>query len=266
MEADRQKWDAEDYARNSSAQFQWATELIAKLALKDDEALLDIGCGDGKITAELALHLSRGSVVGIDASQAMIATSQTRFPPAKHPNLRFRQMDALHLELQEEFDIAFSTSVLHWVRDHHAVLSGVRRCLRPGGRILFQMGAKGNAGEMFSIVQDMIRSPSWHAAFVGFKAPWHFYAVEDYQVWLPQCGFTPVRIELVPKDMRHDGVDNLKGWMRTTWFPYTDRLPIERREAFVDQAVEAYLRLHPLDEHERTCMKMVRLEVEAVVR
>ena len=54
MEANRQNWDAEDYARNSSAQLEWATELMTKVALKGDEAILDIGCGDGKITAELA--------------------------------------------------------------------------------------------------------------------------------------------------------------------------------------------------------------------
>ncbi len=57
MEANRQNWDAEDYARNSSAQLEWATELMVKLALKGDEALLDIGCGDGKIMAELSRHL-----------------------------------------------------------------------------------------------------------------------------------------------------------------------------------------------------------------
>jgi trans-aconitate methyltransferase len=265
MESNRQNWDAEDYARNSSAQLEWATELMAKLALKGDEAILDIGCGDGKITAELARHLPRGLVVGIDASPAMVAASHTRFPPEKNPNLCFRQMDAAHLELPEEFDIAFSTSVLHWVRDHRAVLQGVRRCLRPGGRILFQMGGRGNAEEMFSVVQDVIRSPSWRDAFVGFEAPWHFYGVEDYQTWLPQCGFTPVRIELVPKDMRHDGPDQLKGWMRTTWFPYTDRIPVARREPFGDEAVEKYLRVLPVDEQGRTHMKMVRLEVEAVV-
>jgi trans-aconitate 2-methyltransferase len=264
MEVDRQSWDAEDYARNSSAQLTWATELMAKLALKGDEALVDIGCGDGKITAELARQLTRGSVVGIDASPAMVAAAQTRFPQAQYPNLGFRQMDAACLELPATFDIAFSTSVLHWVRDHQAVLRGVRRCLRLGGRILFQMGGRGNAEEMFSIVQAMIRSPSWRDAFAGFEAPWYFYGVEDYQTWLPSCGFTPVRIELVPKDMQHDGPEQLKGWMRTTWFPYTDRLPVDRREGFVDEAVATYLRARPADEGGGTHMKMVRLEVEGV--
>ena len=210
---------------------------MAKLALKGDEALLDIGCGDGKITAELSRHLPRGLVVGVDASPAMISISQTRFPAEKNPNLRFQQMDAARLELPEEFDVAFSAAVLHWVRDHRAVLRGVRRCLRPGGRILLQMGGKGNAEEMFSVMEEVSRSQSWRDAFVGFEAPWHFQGVEDYQNWLPQCGFTPVRIELVPKDMQHDGPDQLKGWMRTTCFPYTDRVPIERRDPFVDEAV-----------------------------
>ena len=81
MEANRQNWDAEDYARNSSAQLEWATELMAKLALKGDEAILDIGCGDGKITAELARHLPRGLVKRFTQTRFNVRHTSFAAPP-----------------------------------------------------------------------------------------------------------------------------------------------------------------------------------------
>lgn len=80
-------WDAKDYAKNSQNQFRWAKELIPKLKLKGNEALLDIGCGDGKITVELAKCLPYGRAVGIDSSAGMINLAQNAFPQKDYPNV-----------------------------------------------------------------------------------------------------------------------------------------------------------------------------------
>lgn len=129
-------WNAGDYASNASAQYSWASELITKLALQGDERLLDIGCGDGRITAELSARVPHGRVVGIDASQEMIEAARQCYPRQAHPNLAFRHMDAREIVLDESFDIIFSNAALHWVADHLAVLQGLRRVMRPGGRLL----------------------------------------------------------------------------------------------------------------------------------
>ena len=78
-------WDAKDYAKNSANQFQWAKELIPKLKLKGNEALLDIGCGDGKITAEISKCLPNGRAVGIDSSAEMINLAQDKFSRKRLP-------------------------------------------------------------------------------------------------------------------------------------------------------------------------------------
>ena len=93
-------WNAQDYAKNSQNQFQWAQELIPKLKLQGNEALLDIGCGDGKITAELARCLPKGRAVGIDSSEKMIDLAKTAFPQKDYPNLSFQVMDARKLTFQ----------------------------------------------------------------------------------------------------------------------------------------------------------------------
>ena len=258
-------WDARDYAAHSAAQQEWARELIAKLRLRGDEALLDIGCGDGRATAQIAERLPKGSVLGVDKSASMIALAGEQFPPAAQPNLSFRQMDAAGLDLPRAFDVAFSTAALHWVDDHEAVLRGVRRCLRPGGRLLFQMGGRGNAAAVVAVVAEVTAQPRWRGSFDGFSSPYHFYSPEDYEAWLPRAGFCARRAELLTKDMKHAGREAFLGWLRTTWFPYTDRLPAELREAFLDDAAAAYIVARPPDGQGVIHVRMVRLEVEAEV-
>ena len=137
-------WNAADYAANSAAQQIWARELIAQLNLSGDEHILDVGCGDGKVTAELARTVPKGSVTGIDASPEMIRFARASFSPGTVSNLEFKMMDARYIRLARRFDVVFSSSVLHWVADHPAFLRGASACLRPGGRLVVSCGGKGN--------------------------------------------------------------------------------------------------------------------------
>ena len=258
------RWDAGDYALHSSAQAQWARELLEKLALDGTEAVLDIGSGDGRVTAALAARVPRGSVVGIDSSADMVAAACRAFPPEKHPNLSFAVMNALELEYEERFDLVFSNATLHWVRDHPRVLEGVRRALKPSGRLLFQMGGRGNAAEILRVLEELARQPPWDAYLGDFPLPYAFYGPEEYGSWLASAGLEPRRMELLPKEMRQQGRAGLAGWIRTTWLPYTERLPQELREAFVSAVVERYLGEHPADPGGTVRVRMVRLEVEAV--
>src|SRR5580693_224613 len=109
------KWNAADYAANSVVQQSWAREIIARLKLRGDEHVLDVGCGDGKVTAEIARAVPRGSVTGMDASPQMIEFAKKNFPTTEFPNLRFRVMDARKIKFDRQFDVAFSNAALHWV-------------------------------------------------------------------------------------------------------------------------------------------------------
>ncbi|NET62062.1 MAG: class I SAM-dependent methyltransferase, partial [Symploca sp. SIO2E6] len=123
-------WDALDYAKSSSAQQIWARELIAKLNLQGNERVLDIGCGDGKITAEIANLVSDGSVVGIDNSEAMVQLAKTRYPISAFPNLQFHYADACQLPFEQEFTVIFSNAALHWIQDHLSVVQGISNSLQ----------------------------------------------------------------------------------------------------------------------------------------
>ena len=117
-------WNADDYADHSTAQFTWAREMIGKLNLRGSESVLDIGCGDGKVTALIASSLPEGTVTGIDSSASMIALAQKKFPSSTYPNISFVQADASMLSFTNQFELAFSNAVLHWIPDQVPVLRG----------------------------------------------------------------------------------------------------------------------------------------------
>ena len=257
------KWNAADYAANSAAQQIWARELIAQLHLRGDEHILDVGCGDGKVTAELARVVPKGSVTGIDASPEMIRFARKTFPPGKHPNLKFQVMDARHIRLARRFDIVFSSSVLHWVDDHQAFLRGAAACLRPGGRLVVSCGGKGNAQDVFVALRPEMRLKQWCKFFRKMPKPYFFHSPAEYEKWLPRFGFKTHTVKLSPKDAVYQGRDRFTAWFRTTWLPYTQRVPEDLREEFIAGIVDRFLAKHPPDAEGRVRVRMVRLEIDA---
>jgi trans-aconitate 2-methyltransferase len=258
------KWNAADYAANSAVQQAWARELIAKLKLRGGEHILDIGCGDGKVTAEIARAVPRGSVTGVDASRQMIGFAKSKFPAKKNPNLTFGVMDARRLRFAQAFDVIFSNAALHWVDDHQAILRGAATVLKPGGRLIVSCGGKGNAQDVFVALRPEMRLARWRRFFRKMPKPYFFYAPEDYAKWLPRFGFKSCRVKLARKDTTYPGANGLAAWLRTTWLPYTQRVPDALREEFITAVVERYLAKHPADESGKIHVRMVRLEIDAV--
>ena len=254
------EWNASDYARHSVPQQEWARELIDKLRLKGNEHLLDIGCGDGKVTAEIAKHLNKGRVVGIDNSQNMIALATQEFPVSQYPNLFFRQADASELSFHQEFDIVFSNAALHWVVDHRPVLRGIYKALKPDGKAIVQMGGKGNAANVVEILDEILRESPWNEYFKDFSFPYGFYSPKEYEPWLKETGFKIQSLELKPKTMVHEDIEKFKGWIRTTWLPYLYRIPENLKNRFIDLITRRYIEKHPPGSNGEIKTAMQRLE------
>ena len=258
------KWNAKDYHSHSAAQLIWAREMIDKLMLIGNERVLDIGCGDGKVTAEIAQLVPDGVVVGIDKSEDMICFARDAFPSDKWPNLSFMVMDACNLLIEGEFDCVFSNATLHWIIDHRPVLQGIARALSPGGRCLLQMGGRGNAQSILESITTGSCHKRWGHYFEDLPFPYAWYGPDDYMPWLEEAGMTPLRMELLPRDMTQSGAEGLAGWVRTTWMPYTQCVPENERERFIADVVDAHLARYPLDDQGLAHVPMIRLEVEAV--
>lgn len=100
--------------------------------------------------------------------------------------------------------------------------------------------------------------------FKHFSCPYTFYSPNEYETWLHAAGLIPKRLELIPKDMMQKGREALAGWIRTTWLPYTERIPEKQRNAFIDETIRRYLQDFPEDKDDVIHVKMMWLEVEAV--
>ncbi|MGH7953981.1 MAG: class I SAM-dependent methyltransferase [Limisphaerales bacterium] len=260
-------WNAAGYAANSVVQQTWARELIAKLNLRGDENILDVGCGDGKVTAEIARHISKGLAVGIDASAEMIAFAEKFFPPKNFPNLKFQIGDARKIHFtknQKKFDLVFSNAALHWVDDHQAFLRGVAFILKSCGRLVVSCGGKGNAQDVFVALRPEMRLKRWREFFRKMPTPYFFYSPEDYKKWLPKFGFQIQDLKLAPKDATYAGVNGFAAWLRTTWIPYVQRVPANLREEFIAAVTQRYVAKHPPDAEGKVHVKMVRLEIDAM--
>ena len=258
-------WNPEDYAKNSDAQLKWAQELKKNIDLQNYKSILDVGCGDGKITADFAATVPQSKVIGTDSSPEMIAYAAKKYPTSQYPNLTFDCVDARSLLFKQEFDLIFSNAALHWVNDHQAFLKGANSALPDGGKLIISCGGEGNAAEVLQVFAELTTSDSWSAYFKDFHNPYFFYGIQDYQIWLEKSGFKIERLELVPKDMTHKGKEGLAGWIRTAWMPFTKCVPEDKRNDFIAQFVDYFLAQNPLDSQGLAHVSMVRLEVDATI-
>ena len=114
------RWDTELYEAQHSFVWQMGRGLLDLLLVQPGERILDVGCGTGQLTAEIA---ALGAfTVGLDASPDMIGQARRNFPPAHHPRLSFTLADASRMEFDSKFDAIFSNAALHWVLDTEAVI------------------------------------------------------------------------------------------------------------------------------------------------
>jgi Trans-aconitate methyltransferase len=256
-------WDPKFYSSNSSAQKNWGFELLTKLNFKGNERFLDVGCGDGKFSAEVSKSLPEGSVLGIDLSEEMITFARNNYPQKKFPNLVFMQANASELTFNSEFDIVFSNAVLHWIKAPEAALNGIWKSLKPGGVFLAQLGGRGNSAEIFKTIDCMLENKKWNSYFRDFVFPYGFYGPEEYGKWLKDAGFSIKCLELIPKDMALQGEKGLFAWVASTWHPYTQRVPPELKEDFINELVALFVKNYPLDDKGYVHVQMKRLEIEA---
>ena len=257
-----QTWDPSDYERHSAVQESWARDCIARLRLGGTERILDIGCGDGRVSAELAARVPAGSVLAVDASAEMVAYAREKHLNGTSGNLAFAVVDATRLTCGHMFDLVVSFSCLHWVQDQAAVLHGIARALADDGRMFLHFGGCGNVAGFLSVVNEVTARGVWRAAFVDFGVPWCFPEAAAFRDLVEDAGLRPDRVELLSRQMPYEDAAALTGFVRTIWFPYLDCLPDELRGAFIDEVVVAYLERHPADQHGRVWVDAVRIEAE----
>ena len=173
-------WSGADYARHSSLQAAMADEVLSKLPLQGDEQLLDVGCGDGKLSARIAAQLPRGAVLGVDASADMVAFARQQFDAAAWPNLRFEVVDARRLNFDARFDRVVSFNALHWVPQQAEALRGIRAALKPQGRAHLRLVTRAALTSLEEVAEAVRKEPTWAPHFAGFSDPYLRLDAQQY--------------------------------------------------------------------------------------
>ena len=161
------EFDGEKYKKASKHQKEWGNRLIGQLRLKGNESILDLGCGDGVLTEQLSFLVPNGHVLGIDASAGMIQTAKQ----FSRNNLEFLQMDIRDMSYADEFDVIFSNSALHWLRDHNSLLRSAYHALKPGGILLWNFAGSGSCLNFFETVRQIMAEENYQQYFKNFEWP-----------------------------------------------------------------------------------------------
>jgi trans-aconitate methyltransferase len=228
--------------------------------LQGSESILDVGCGDGKITAAMALAVPQGSALGVDISPSMIQAAKNSFLHTK--NLSFQLQDAAKLSFDQQFDLITSFTVMQWVLEQSAALRCFEKALKPKGKLWIQMPT-GLPSAMELALQKTLSSDRWKGYFTEFAAPWRFYQSEEYRTLLLEAHLTPTRLSLVPKHERFPSRSIFQSFLKQ-WFPYLRPLPDDQKDAFLTDLLDLYLKILPPDEQGRVSFIVERLEVEAI--
>lgn len=244
-----QSWDPDRYARNARFVADLGMPVVEMLEPQPGERILDLGCGDGALTAKL---VDMGcSVVGVDSSAEQIEA-------ACRIGLDAHVMDGHLLNYDAEFDAVFSNAALHWMGHPDEVIAGVRRALRPGGRFVAECGGYGCVD---TIVRALTEALKRRGLWEDGVNPWYFPTDEEYRERLTRQGFDVKYIALIPRPTPLPG--DIGGWLETFAESFTSRVPEAERHAFLDEVREA-MRPKLCDEGGAWTADYIRLRFKAV--
>jgi trans-aconitate 2-methyltransferase len=225
MLAPMNTWDPALYQGKHAFVWRYGQELIGLLAPRQGERILDVGCGPGQLTAQIAD--AGAEVTGIDNSPAMLAEARKNYP-----GVRFELVDASRLAYDRQFNAVFSNAALHWVRDAGAAAAGMAQALKPGGRLVVEFGGKGNIRQLRDAISRALKDFRIDAP----ESPWFYPGIGEYAAMLERHGLEVNYASLFDRPTPLEG--GLGDWIAMFRAPVLDAVGPERREAFVSQVEE----------------------------
>ncbi len=222
--ANLQTWNPEGYVTNAGFVAELGRPVVDLLNPMPEERILDLGCGDGRLTEKLVAIGCQ--VVGVDTSVELIEAAQAR-------GLDAQMMDGRYLTFNNEFDAVFTNAALHWIKEADAVVKGVWQSLKSGGRFVGEFGGVHNVATVRQALHQALNARGLDAAAAD---PWYFPAPAEYKERLTSQGFMVSYIELIPRPTPLPG--DIVGWLETFCQAFTKRLPVDQHDDFLNEVRE----------------------------
>jgi trans-aconitate 2-methyltransferase len=254
-------WDAARYHRISDPQVAWGRTVAARLAPVAGERILDLWCGTGRLTEEIAAKPGI-FVVGLDRSAAMLQEAaarqlhrgQTPISDSRGPTpvldsygaLAYVRADGSALPFVDTFDAVFSAATFHWIPDHDRLFTSIYRALKQGGRLVAQAGGAGNLEQLYGRARRLMRSPQYARFYASWSEPCHFENVSDTEARLQRAGFKDFEASLVSAPVSFQQPEAYAEFVAAVCLRHQlDRLPSEDRGVFMSRLTEEAINDEP---------------------
>ncbi|MGE3953574.1 MAG: trans-aconitate 2-methyltransferase [Parachlamydiales bacterium] len=231
--------------------------LLSHLALKGHERVLDLGCGDGSLTAEIAGQVPEGFVLGLDREAAMIRFAEQAYDPELIANLQFQRGDALSLEYQEKFDVACLLDSLQWIEHQQGALARVAKGLKQGGRLCLVVPLE---SELDRTVAQVMEDKRWRKAVAEMERP-RLTPADKVVELVREAGLAPIHVETEGNPVCFPSQGELASWL-ADHLPEALAIAGDQRIVFLKEVTEAYLKRCG----ERLCVERPTLSLVAVKR
>lgn len=250
--------DAKMYHANSEMQWNIAMETIDLIPWIGSEKVLDIGCGDGKITALLSKKVLNGFVIGCDISQSMIDFASSRYSQDDYPNLTFQQQEATKISFDSQFDRIVSFSALHWVLDQEKALRAIHRALVPGGKICIQTYGEGIMTPT-CISDQLIQTEKWKPYFSLYTKQRIFFTEQEYEDLLEKVGFQEVQVMGSWSKTLFSNRQALIDFIRPV-LNFIRHLPEDLQQEFIEDVVDKIIAIAGSSDDGTICLKTYSIQ------
>ncbi|HEY2039634.1 MAG TPA: methyltransferase domain-containing protein [Edaphobacter sp.] len=234
------EWNALGYEKISALQRTMAAEALSLLTLHGEEHVLDLGCGNGAVTAGIASLVPRGTVVGVDASTEMIALATKSFGSGTCPNLRFEVSDIRAIRFVDQFDLVVSFNALHWIPQQQDALKAIRTAMKPGGEAQLRLVTKGTRKSLEDVLEETRRSAKWASFYDGYQDPYLHLTPEEYAALAEKTGLRVVSTEVNDKSWDFGSREGFFAFGSVTFVEWTRRLPEEAKPDFIRDVLDRY--------------------------
>ena len=225
------RWNAEYYKNNSDKQFQLGMSVLKSVPFRVNEIVLDVGCGEGRLTTEIAKRIPNGKILGIDISANMIHEAQKSFYDVS--NASFECIDATKFDVKNRFDRAISFEAFHWIEDQLKALKNIYESLKPGGYLyILMLPSRKNP------IFEAMESVKWSSEIQSSKAYFQGQSPEAIKLLLEQCGFVDIDAHIEESRRVFKNQKELCEWLMG-WVPHATGMDGDRALEFVQDVTHA---------------------------